>query len=70
MKYEIPLLYVDTVASLGGADVQMDEWAIDLLLGGSQKCLSAPPGICFTAVSPSAWQIIERIRFKTLILRK
>jgi len=64
LKYEVPLLYVDAVASLGGADVQMDEWEIDLLLGGSQKCLSAPPGMCFTAVSPSAWQIIERVGYQ------
>jgi aspartate aminotransferase-like enzyme len=62
-KYGIPLLYVDVVASLGGAPVMTDEWDIDLALGGSQKCLSAPPGMCFTAVSNRAWEIIDRVNY-------
>lgn len=39
------LLFVDTVASLGGADIKTDEWGIDVCYAGSQKCLSAPPGL-------------------------
>jgi aspartate aminotransferase-like enzyme len=62
-KYNIPLLYVDVVASLGGALVEVDEWGIDLALGGAQKCLSAPPGMCFTAVSDPAWKAIERVNY-------
>jgi aspartate aminotransferase-like enzyme len=55
--YDVPLLYVDVVASLGGAPVIVDEWAIDLALGGSQKALSAPPNMAFIAVSERAWEI-------------
>ena len=62
-KYEVPLLYVDAVASLGGVEVETDAWKIDLLLGGSQKCLSVPPGMCFTAISPAAWQVIEQVDY-------
>ena len=35
-KHGVPLLYVDAVASLAGAPVRVDEWSIDLLLGGAQ----------------------------------
>lgn len=44
------LFLVDTVASLGGQEVAVDDWGIDICYSGSQKCLSAPPGLApFTA---------------------
>jgi alanine-glyoxylate transaminase/serine-glyoxylate transaminase/serine-pyruvate transaminase len=36
---------VDAVASLGGVKVAVDDWDVDMCYGGSQKCLSAPPGV-------------------------
>ena len=39
------IVLVDTVASLGGTPVKVDEWGIDVCYTGSQKCLSAPPGL-------------------------
>lgn len=62
-KHEVPLLYVDAVASLGGAPVHTDDWGIDLNLGGTQKCLSAPPGMSFISVSDKAWEIIEQVNY-------
>ncbi len=62
-KYEVPLLYVDAVASLGGVAVKTDEWGIDLCLGGSQKVLSAPPVAAFVAVSDTAWEIIKQVGY-------
>lgn len=38
------LLVVDTVAALGGVPLFADEWGIDCIYSGSQKCLSGPPG--------------------------
>jgi len=35
----------DTVASLGGVEFRTDEWDLDVVYSGSQKCLSAPPGV-------------------------
>lgn len=61
--HQVPLLYVDAVSSAGGAPVLTDAWHIDLCLGGSQKCLSAPPSMCFMAVSPAAWEIIEQVDY-------
>jgi alanine-glyoxylate transaminase/serine-glyoxylate transaminase/serine-pyruvate transaminase len=39
------LVVVDTVASLGGVEFHTDEWGVDVVYTGSQKCLSAPPGV-------------------------
>jgi aspartate aminotransferase-like enzyme len=62
-KYDVPLFYVDAVASAGGTPVLTDQWAIDLSLGASQKALSAPPMSAFLAVSPRAWKIAEEINY-------
>ncbi len=62
-KYDIPLLYVDAVASLGGAPVLTDEWSIDLCLGGAQKVISAPAGMSFVTVSDRAWEIAQDVAY-------
>lgn len=62
-EHKVPLLYADVVASLGGAPVHVDQWGIDLALGGTQKCLSAPPNMAFVAISPKAWEIIEQVDY-------
>lgn len=62
-KYDVPLLYVDAVASAGGTPVLSDAWAIDLSLGGSQKALSAPPMQAFLSVSPRAWEIAREVNY-------
>jgi aspartate aminotransferase-like enzyme len=62
-EHGVPMLYVDAVASLGGAPVLTDEWHIDLCLGGAQKCLSALPDTAFLSVSDIAWEMIERIGY-------
>jgi len=39
------LFVVDAVTSLGGIEIHMDDWGIDALYSGTQKCLSCPPGL-------------------------
>ena len=39
------LVIVDTVTSLGGTPVKVDDWGIDAVYSGSQKCLSCAPGL-------------------------
>ncbi len=56
------LLLVDTVASLGGVPVRMEEIGIDICYSGSQKCLSAPPGLAPLALSPRALEALEARR--------
>ena len=38
------LVIADTVTSLGGVELRVDEWGIDAAYSATQKCLSAPPG--------------------------
>jgi aspartate aminotransferase-like enzyme len=49
------LVVVDVVSSLGAVPFAFDEWGIDVAVGGSQKALSASPGIAFVAISERAW---------------
>jgi len=51
------LLVVDTVASLGGVDVPVDALGIDVCYSGSQKCLSAPPGLAPITANDRAMHI-------------
>ena len=54
------LFLLDTVSSIAGLDVRTDEWGVDLNMTGSQKCLGAPLGMALVAVSPRAWEAMER----------
>lgn len=55
-------LVVDCVPTLGGQPVLVDEWGIDVCYSGSQKCLSAPPGLCPITVSDAAIGAIQSRR--------
>jgi aspartate aminotransferase-like enzyme len=54
------LVIVDVVSSLGAVPFAFDEWGIDVAVGGSQKALSASPGLAFVAISDRAWEAHER----------
>ncbi|MDX1335439.1 MAG: alanine--glyoxylate aminotransferase family protein, partial [Gammaproteobacteria bacterium] len=56
------LTIVDTVTSLGGTPVLVDEWGIDAIYSGTQKCLSCVPGLSPVSFSDAA---IERIKART-----
>jgi len=53
------LFLVDAVCTLGGLPVPTDELGIDLAYSGSQKCLSAPPGL---APLTASWEVMDRVR--------
>ncbi|NHI92300.1 MAG: alanine--glyoxylate aminotransferase family protein [Candidatus Lokiarchaeota archaeon] len=57
-------LLVDGVTSVGGDDIYPDEWNLDVLVTGSQKCLGIPPGLAMICVSPRAWELIEKRKCK------
>jgi pyridoxamine--pyruvate transaminase len=50
---------VDAVSSYGGIELRPDEWQLDLIVAGPQKCLGGPPGMSLMAISPEAWAAIE-----------
>ena len=57
------LSIVDSVSAVGGEKLETDKWQIDMVLGGSQKCLSAPPGLTFFSISGQAWdKMINRTK--------
>lgn len=53
------VIIVDTVASLGGVEVAVDDWGIDVCVTAANKCLEALPGIGFISVSPHAWELVD-----------
>jgi alanine-glyoxylate transaminase / serine-glyoxylate transaminase / serine-pyruvate transaminase len=55
------LLLVDMVTSLGGIEVAVDDWGVDIAYSGTQKCLGVPPGLAPLTVSERARaRIVER----------
>jgi alanine-glyoxylate transaminase / serine-glyoxylate transaminase / serine-pyruvate transaminase len=52
------LLIVDAVTSLGGIELCMDEWDLDICYGASQKCLGAPPGLAPISLGPRAVEVV------------
>ncbi|MDF2155613.1 alanine--glyoxylate aminotransferase family protein [Vibrio sp. CAU 1672] len=56
------LTIVDAVTSLGGVPLKVDEWQLDAVYSGSQKCLSCVPGLSPLTFSPAA---IAKIQSRT-----
>jgi alanine-glyoxylate transaminase/serine-glyoxylate transaminase/serine-pyruvate transaminase len=55
LAHEAGALFVlDTVTSLGGMPVRIDEWGVDAVYSGTQKCLSCPPGLSPVSLSARA----------------
>ena len=54
------LLLVDAVTSLAGCDLRIDDWGVDVCLSGTQKCLSAPPGMAPLTLSPQAMEVVTK----------
>ncbi len=52
------LVLVDAVTSLGGSELKVDEWEIDAIYSGTQKCLSCTPGISPVSFSERAVEVI------------
>ena len=53
------LLVVDGITGLGTTHFEVDNWGIDILIGGSQKAVMIPPGLAYLCVSERAWQRME-----------
>ena len=53
------LSIVDAVTSLGGHEMRVDEWGIDVCYSGTQKCLGAPPGLAPITLSGAAMDAVK-----------
>lgn len=58
------LLLVDCVTSLGGLPVDIDGWQVDAAYSGTQKCLSAPPGLAPVTFGPRATEAVAKRKTK------
>lgn len=59
------LFLVDAVTSLAGTPVETDKWGIDAIYSGSQKCISAPPGLSPVSFSPEAIKVMDSRKTKS-----
>ncbi|QXE19380.1 alanine--glyoxylate aminotransferase family protein [Clostridium sp. 001] len=53
------LTVVDSVSAMGGEKLEVDNWNIDIVVGGSQKCISAPPGLTIISISQDAFEAMK-----------
>ncbi|MEY8001960.1 alanine--glyoxylate aminotransferase family protein [Clostridium sp. Mt-5] len=49
------LTLVDSVSAMAGENLEVDNWHIDIVVGASQKCISAPPGLSLLSISQDAF---------------
>ncbi|MCG8616900.1 MAG: alanine--glyoxylate aminotransferase family protein [Desulfobacterales bacterium] len=62
LKDKKAIFLVDAVTSFGGMEIRMDDWGIDALYSGTQKCLSCPPGLAPLSFSDKA---VEKLKNRT-----
>ena len=60
-KYPSVISLVDCVSSLGGIQIEVDRWDIDVCISSSQKCLALPPGLSIASVSKKAEERLNKI---------
>lgn len=58
------LIVADTVTSLAGTEVKVDEWGLDAVYSGTQKCISAPPGLSPVSFSNRALEVMDNRKTK------
>jgi alanine-glyoxylate transaminase/serine-glyoxylate transaminase/serine-pyruvate transaminase len=58
------LFLLDTVTSLGGCPVRIDDWEVDAVYSGTQKCLSCPPGLAPVSLNSRALEVATRRKTK------
>ncbi len=64
LKENNTIYLVDAVTSFGGIGIDMDDWRIDVLYSGTQKCLSCPPGLSPVSFSSRAVKAIQQRKTK------
>jgi aspartate aminotransferase-like enzyme len=53
------VMIVDAITGLGTMPLEIDQWGLDVVIGGSQKAFMVPPGLAFMSISPKAWLLAE-----------
>ncbi len=58
------LLFVDAVSAMGGVEIKIDDWGIDVCFSSSQKCFGVPPGLAMASISSEALEKSARAKNK------
>ena len=67
LAHQVDALFMaDCVTSLGGQEVALDQWGVDLAYSGTQKCLSCPPGLAPVSFSPRAIDVLKARKSKVV----
>jgi aspartate aminotransferase-like enzyme len=53
------IFVVDAITGIGTMPLAIEDWGLDIVVGGSQKAFMIPPGLAFVAISPKAWALAE-----------
>jgi len=64
VKNHDKLLLVDAVSSMGGTEIKVDKWGLDVCFSSSQKCFGVPPGLGLGSVSEEALKKSETVKNK------
>ena len=56
------LVFVDAVSSMGGTEIAVDRWGLDICFSSSQKCFGVPPGLGVGSVSTAAMKKSETVK--------
>jgi aspartate aminotransferase-like enzyme len=53
------IFVVDAITGIGTMPLEIDEWGLDIVVGGSQKAFMIPPGLAFLSISQKAWAMAD-----------
>ena len=56
------LFVIDAITGLGTMPLKIDEWDLDIVIGGSQKAFMIPPGLAFLSLSERAWKRMDEAK--------
>lgn len=62
VKEHDALFVIDAITGLGTMPLKIDEWGLDIVIGGSQKAFMIPPGLAFLSVSEKAWKRMDEAK--------
>lgn len=53
------IFVVDAITGIGTMPLEIDNWGLDIVIGGSQKAFMIPPGLAFLSISQKAWTLAD-----------
>lgn len=65
-KYPEVIFCLDTVSSLGGTKIPVDELGVDICITSTQKCLGLPPGMAICSISQKALDAAKQVENRGL----